>query len=273
MIESHPLPQSVEEEIKWAYKELVNYLIKSGDEGFKLAVRSSATTEDLPGASFAGQFDTFLGIRGQDELLEAVKKCWSSLFTARAIAYRNARGIPAEGSSMSVGVQKMIEAKAAGVLFTLDPVTGNRAKIIINANWGLGESIAKGITNVDFFVVNKVTLEIIRKDISVKKLQSVVDYEKGEVIETEVPPQARALPCLRDEEVKELARQAKLIEQHYRRAQDIEFAIDKRLEFPQNIFIIQSRPETKWSAQIKPIMKPKGHIAEHLVSWFRGKLE
>jgi pyruvate,water dikinase len=126
--------------------------------------------------------------------------------------------------------------------------------------------------NVDSFVVNKVTLDIIKKEISTKGLQDVVDYKKGEVIKVEVPPEMQSVPCLTDDEIEELARQAKLIERHYGRPQDIEFAIDKNLEFPKNIFITQSRPETKWSIQIKPIMKPKGHIADHLVSWFKGGL-
>jgi pyruvate,water dikinase len=146
LMESYPVPQDIEEEIESAYDAFVHYLRGLGEVNPAVAVRSSATVEDLPSASLAGQFDTFLAIKTRESLVEAVKKCWSSLFTARAIAYRNTKGIPHESSSMSVGIQKLVDAKAAGVILTLDPVTGNRASVVINANWGLGESVAKGIT-------------------------------------------------------------------------------------------------------------------------------
>lgn len=265
LIESHSLPQDIKEEIERAYESLVPYL----GENPKFAVRSSGTSEDLPSASFAGQFDSFLGLKNRESILEAVKKCWTSLFTERAITYRNSKNVSYENSSMSVGVQKLIDAKSAGVIFTLDPVTGNRASIVINASWGLGESVVKGRANIDYFVVNKITLDVVRKDISIKESQYVAN--KGGVKECKVPSELKHMACLTDEEVKELASQAKLIEKHYQRPQDIEFAVDKELNFPKNIFITQSRPETKWSFQKKPLMQPKGHIAEHLASWFRGK--
>jgi pyruvate,water dikinase len=209
-------------------------------------------------------------VRSREDVIEAVKKCWSSLFTARAIAYRNHRGTLHEDLLMSVGVQKMVHAESAGVIFTLDPITGSRASIVINANWGLGESVVKGMANVDSFTVNKVTLNIVKRGVATKQLQSIVSNDSAGLISVGVPLELQDIPCLTDDEVGELAMQAKLIERYYGRPQDIEFAIDKRLEHPQGIFITQSRPETRWSAQAKPIMEPKGHIAEHLVDWFRG---
>jgi pyruvate,water dikinase len=270
LMESYPLPQDVEEEIETAYDAFVHYLQGSGEVAPAVAVRSSATVEDLRSASFAGQFDTFLAIKTRESLVAAVRKCWSSLFTARAIAYRNSKGIPHENSLMSVGIQKMVGAKAAGVIFTLDPITGNRASVVLNANWGLGASVVEGVASVDSFIVNKVTLDIIKREIATKELQDIVNCERGEVVRVKVPLEMRGAPCLTEDEIKELARQAKLIEHHYSRPQDIEFAVAKCLDYPANIFITQSRPETKWSAQVKPITKPKGHIAEHLVNWFRG---
>jgi pyruvate,water dikinase len=171
---------------------------------------------------------------------------------------------------MGVGVQRMVDAKSAGVIFTLDPITGSRASIVLNANWGLGESVVRGMTNVDSFTVNKVTLNIVKKEVAAKQMQSVVSDDGAGLVSADVPFELQAVPCLSDDEVKELAMQAKLIEKYYGRPQDIEFAIDKCLEHPKGIFITQSRPETRWSAQAKPIIEPKGHIAEHLVDWFKG---
>lgn len=267
LISFHPLPYEIQREIDEACESLTRYL---GDEEPAFAVRSSAASEDSLSASFAGQFDTFLGLKSRESILEAIKGCWASLFNERAITYRNSRDTAFfEDSPMSVGVQRMVDARSAGVIFTLDPVTGNRANIVINANWGLGESVVKGSANVDSFVINKVTLEVVKKDISVKESQHA--FKEGGVEESEVPSDLKHIPCLNDEEAKELARQAKLIERHFGRPQDIEFAIDRKLDFPKNIFITQSRPETRWSSQTKPLMQPKGHIAKHLVDWFRGR--
>jgi pyruvate,water dikinase len=269
LMEASPMPEDVEDEIGAAYDDLVAHLRGLGELEPTFAVRSSSTAEDSPSASFAGQFDTFLSVGSREGVIEAAKECWSSLFTARAIAYRNHRGTLHEESLMSVGVQRMVNAKTAGVIFTLDPVTGSRASIVLNANWGLGESVVKGMANVDSFTVNKVTLSIVKREVATKQLQSIVNDDRVGLVSASVPPELQDVPCLTDSEIGELAKQARLIERYYGRPQDIEFAIDKCLEHPKGIFITQSRPETRWSAQAKPIMEPKGHIAEHLVDWFR----
>ncbi len=244
LIESTPMPKYVEEEIVKAYRELSK---KVGLKEVFVAVRSSATAEDLPGASFAGQQDTYLNIRGEKELLESVRKCWSSLFTPRAIFYRTEKGFRHERVLISVAVQKMVNSRSAGVMFTLHPVTGDRSKIVIESVWGLGEAIVSGAVTPDHFEVDKSSLKIITKSTSKKTVEYIRDPKTGKTIHAEVPPERQEAPSLTDEEVVELARIGKRIEEHYGVPQDIEFAVDRDLTFPNNLFIVQSRPETVWS--------------------------
>ncbi|MEM3922283.1 MAG: PEP/pyruvate-binding domain-containing protein, partial [Nitrososphaerota archaeon] len=227
-----------------AYRELSK---KIGVKDVYVAVRSSATAEDLPGASFAGQQETYLNVRGEDDLLESVRKCWSSLFTPRAIFYRTEKGFRHEKVLISVAVQKMVNSRSAGVMFTIHPVTGDRNIIVIESVWGLGEAIVSGAVTPDHFEVDKNTLRILAKNIVKKEVEYVRDPKTGKTIHAKVPPERQDTPSLTDEEVVELARIAKLIEQHYGTPQDIEFAVDRDLAFPQSIFIVQSRPETVWS--------------------------
>jgi len=244
LIENTSMPHDIEEEIRKSYRELSRRMGKIAEF---VAVRSSATAEDLPGASFAGQQETYLNVRGEDNVVKMVQRCWSSLFTPRAIFYREEKGFKHEKVLISVAVQKMVNAKAAGVMFTLHPVTGERDKIVIEGNWGLGEAVVSGSVTPDEWVVDKNTLEILEKRIVEKDVEYIRDYNTGKTIHSKVPPERRRIPCLTEEEVKELAKLAIKIEKHYSHPQDIEWAIDKDLPFPQNIFILQSRPETVWS--------------------------
>ncbi|MCK4482536.1 phosphoenolpyruvate synthase, partial [Candidatus Bathyarchaeota archaeon] len=148
LIESTPIPKDVDEAIRLAYGELCRRLDANG---VLVAARSSATAEDLPDASFAGQQETYLNVKGEDELLEKTVECWSSLFTPRAIFYRTQKGFRHEDVLISVGVQKMVNAKTAGVMFTLNPVTGDPNQIIIEGNWGLGEAVVSGAVTPDYF--------------------------------------------------------------------------------------------------------------------------
>ncbi|MEM4766257.1 MAG: phosphoenolpyruvate synthase, partial [Nitrososphaerota archaeon] len=184
---------------------------------------------------------------GEDDLLESVRKCWSSLFTPRAIFYRTEKGFRHEKVLISVAVQKMVNSRSAGVMFTIHPVTGDRNIIVIESVWGLGEAIVSGAVTPDHFEVDKNTLRILAKNIVKKEVEYVRDPKTGKTIHAKVPPERQDAPSLTDEEVVELARIAKLIEQHYGTPQDIEFAVDRDLAFPQSIFIVQSRPETVWS--------------------------
>jgi len=261
LIESTSMPAEIEKSIRDAYNELNKQA--GGTETF-VAVRSSATAEDLPDASFAGQQETFLNVKGADDLIDKTIKCWSSLFTPRAIYYRNQKGFKHEEVLISVGVQKMVNAKAAGVIFTLDPVTGETDKIVIEANWGLGESVVSGSVTPDHFVVDKKTLKLADKTIAKKTVEYIRDPETGRTIHANVPEDKQEQPCLTDEEIARLAEIARSIEEHYGKAQDIEFSVDRDLSFPESVFIVQSRPETVWSVKKeaslfekpKPLMAP-----------------
>ncbi|MEM2989574.1 MAG: phosphoenolpyruvate synthase [Halobacteria archaeon] len=244
LIEATAMPKSIEEEIVKAYRELNK---KVGLKEVFVAVRSSATAEDLPGASFAGQQETYLNIRGEKELLESVRKCWSSLFTPRAIFYRTEKGFRHERVLISVAVQKMVNSISAGVMFTLHPVTGDRSKIVIESVWGLGEAIVSGAVTPDHFEVDKESLKITLKNTAKKTVEYIRDPKSGKTIHAEVPLDRQDAPSLTDEEVIELARIARRIEEHYGVPQDIEFAVDRDMPFPSNLFIVQSRPETVWS--------------------------
>jgi len=251
LIESTSMPVEIEKAVKNAYSELNE---KSGLSEAFVAVRSSATAEDLPDASFAGQQETFLNVKGADDLVEKTIKCWSSLFTPRAIYYRNQKGFKHEEVLISVGVQKMVNAKAAGVIFTLNPVTGETDQIIIEANWGLGEAVVSGAVTPDDYILDKKTLKITDKRIAKKTVEYIRDPTRGETIHSEVPPERQEQQCLTDEEILQLGEIARTIENHYGRAQDIEFSIDRDLPFPENVFIVQSRAETVWSLK-KPLVE------------------
>ncbi len=246
IIESTPMPGDIKTAIKKAYKELGE---KTNSVQPFVAVRSSATAEDLPDASFAGQQETFLNVKGAEDLVRTTVKCWSSLFTPRAVFYRDQKGFKHEQVLISVGVQKMVNAKAAGVMFTLDPVTGETDKIIIEANWGLGESVVSGSVTPDHYIVDKETLNLIDEKIAQKTVEYVRDPETGRTQHADVPRERQDKPCLTNEEIKRLAELGREIEAHYGKAQDIEFAVDSDVPFLESVFIVQSRPETVWSAK------------------------
>ena len=246
LIEKTPMPLKIAKSIEAAYKELNKRF--SLKDPF-VAVRSSATAEDLPDASFAGQQETYLNVKGPDELLEKVVKCWSSLFTPRAIFYRNEKGFAHEKVFISVGVQKMVNSRAAGVMFTINPVTGEKDEIVIEGNYGLGETVVSGVVNPDDFVVDKNTLKIKERRIARKTVQYIRDPNTGKTVHLDVPEEKQKETCVSDEEIIKLAKLAQLIEGHYKKAMDIEWAIDKDLSFPKNIFVVQARPETVWSAK------------------------
>ncbi len=244
MIESRPLPIELEDLIAEAYRKLS---VRCYLPAVPVAVRSSATAEDLPGASFAGQQDTYLWIRGVDDVIHHVRRCISSLYSGRAIAYRMKMGFPHEQVAISVGIQKMANAYTAGVMFTVHPATGDRSVIVIDSNFGFGESVVSGEVTPDNFVVNKVTLDIIDRTISTKELCYTVDLKTQKSIALPVPPERQNIQSITDDEITELAWMAKKIEKHYGRPMDIEWAIDKNLPAGGNIFILQARPETIWS--------------------------
>ncbi|WP_019986769.1 PEP/pyruvate-binding domain-containing protein [Rudanella lutea] len=245
LILDKPLPAEVESVIRSSYRQLCDLTGLPGT--LPVAVRSSATAEDLPDASFAGQQDTYLWVVGEDEVIEHVRRCWASLYTARAINYRRNGNIPENDVLMSVVVQKMVNARTAGVAMTLNPTNGDRSKIVIDASWGLGEAVVSGEVTPDNFLVDKVMLEIIKADIQHKAVEHVPDRVNRRVITRDIEPDRAAQPCLSDDEVKAVCRIAKTIEKHYRCPQDIEWALDADLPDGENFTLLQSRPETVWT--------------------------
>jgi len=239
LIGSLDLASDLGSAIRAAYDELCT---RCGDDALPVAVRSSATCEDQPDASFAGEHDTYLWIRGGDEVVRHVLRCWASLFTDRGIAYRLERGYTKAGEAMSVGVQQMVTPRAAGVAFTLNPSNGDRSQIAIDASWGFGEAVVSGEVTPDNFLVDKVMGTIGKRTISAKTLEyKLVDGDS--VCAAEVEPARQSVPCLTDEEIVAVAKLARRAEKHYRCPQDVEWA----LVDPAEVLLLQSRPETVWS--------------------------
>jgi len=215
-----------------------------------VAVRSSATCEDQPDASFAGEHDTYLWVRGADEVLAHLLRCWSSLFTDRAITYRRQMGYADRGAAMSVGIQKMVLPRAAGVAFTLNPSDGDRSQVAIDASWGFGEAVVSGSVTPDNFLVDKVMNTITRRIISDKATEHRLGDDDA-VIEAEVEPERRTAPCLTDDEIRSVAALARRAERHYRCPQDVEWALDTHLPDGANVLLLQARPETVWSRKVR----------------------
>ena len=253
---ARPLPGIVADAIRAGYAAM-------GDD-MPVAVRSSATAEDMPDASFAGQQDTYLWVIGADSVVEKVRDCWASLFTARAIAYREKNNIPHIETLMSVAVQKMVNAKAAGVAMTLDPANGDRTRIVIDAAWGLGETVVSGTVTPDNFVVEKVLQEILDRTISDKHIELVGDATIGEAVERPVDAPRNTAPSLSDTEVIAVAMLAKSLERQKKCPQDVEWAFDADLPDGQNLVALQSRPETIWSQKAKE--KSKNAYATGMMS-------
>jgi len=246
LIEDAPFSTELEDLVAEHYRQLS---VECCMPATPVAVRSSATAEDLPGASFAGQQDTYLWIRGVDDLLAHARRCISSLYTGRAIAYRMKNGFRHEEVAIAVAVQKMARAYSAGVMFTLNPSNGDRSSIVIDANFGFGESVVSGEVTPDHFVVNKVSLEIVERTIPRKEVAYIVDTKAQRSYAHPIPLERQNVQCLIDDEVSELAWMGKQIEKHYGRPMDIEWAVDKQLPAGGNVLILQARPETVWSAK------------------------
>ncbi|MCL4748179.1 MAG: pyruvate, phosphate dikinase [Burkholderiaceae bacterium] len=247
-IHEHPFSNEIEDAIAESYRKLS---VRCCVPAAPVAVRSSATAEDLPDASFAGQQDTFLWIRGANEVLDHARRCISSLFSARAIGYRAQKGFSQTDLALSVGVQKMANSFTAGVMFTLHPGNGDRSVIVIDSNFGFGESVVSGEVTPDQFVVNKVTLDILERTISTKEICYTVDAKSQRSVRIEVPHERRRVQSLIDDEITQLAWMGKQIEKHYGCPMDIEWAVDKDLPAGGNLYILQARPETVWSRKAR----------------------
>ncbi|HHF3073170.1 TPA: phosphoenolpyruvate synthase [Vibrio diabolicus] len=241
-----PFPADLEQEIRENYQELIE-----GNPELSVAVRSSATAEDLPDASFAGQQETFLNVKGIDAVLEATKHVYASLFNDRAISYRVHQGFDHRGISLSAGIQRMVRSDKAssGVMFTLDTESGFDQVVFITSSWGLGEMVVQGAVNPDEFYVHKPMLEagehpIVKKTFGSKLIKMIYsdNQEIGKQVDiVDTSDEERNTFSLNDEEIKELAKQAVIIEKHYQRPMDIEWAKDG---IDGKLYIVQARPET-----------------------------
>lgn len=237
LFEAGNMPGEVAEAVLNAYTQLGKPAV---------AVRSSATTEDLPGASFAGLHQTYLNIHTPDELLIAVRRCWSSLWTSRALIYRTHQGIDPGSVSMAVVVQQLVSADAAGVLFTVNPVTGASDEVLINAAWGLGEVLVDGRLAPDTIITEKASGQVKRMEIGDKTVMTVPS-ESGTAEQT-VDPALRLAAVLSTDQMEELTRTGREIEQYFKTPQDVEWAIAQG-----HIFILQSRPVTTISP-VQPVL-------------------
>ena len=266
LITRQKMPKELEEEIIEAYNNMnvdpavlksasadVLNIIKTSREPMFVAVRSSATTEDLKTASFAGQQETFLNIKGSAQLIDAVKKCWASLFTARAIYYREKKGFEHEKSLIAVVIQKMINSDKSGVTFTINPVTNNKSEIVIESVFGLGEGIVSGTIAPDRYVVDKYTNKILEKTVAFKPIY-FTRSGSGNTVKSDLSPERAKEQVLENYEIIRLANYARDLEEHYETHQDIEWAIEYG-----KIYIVQTRPITTAEKVIKKELTISGN--------------
>ena len=308
LVAGAPLPAEIAAAIEAGYAEL------GGTPG--VAVRSSATVEDSAEASFAGLQDTYLGVSGPASVLDYVRRCWASMYNDESVAYRRRLGLPEAGVAMAVVVQHMVAPRAAGVMFTRSPVSGDRSVVAIEGTWGLGSALVSGDVTPDAWVISTVTGEITARRVSPKlKIHGYVPTGSAggaggtagtadaggtadvmsRVTVSDTPADLREAPCLTDEEIRALAAVARRVEAHYGTPQDIEWAV---LDVPfaqadagspaqgspgagspgadgpdasaeSRVVLLQSRPETVWSARdSKPAGTPKPRAADHVLTLF-----
>ena len=236
-----PLPDVVRVEVAEAYAELARV---TGEVEPAVAVRSSALGEDSADASYAGQQESFLWIRGAEQVCDAVRMCWVSLFTPQAISYRIALGEEGSEAAMGVTVQSMVDAEVSGVLFTCNPVSGDRSMVAVNASWGLGIGVVGGEVTPDDYLVSKITREVVRRRVNTKHVEYVPDPAGRGTVRREVATERRDEPCLDDEALVALVDVGRRIERHYGTHQDVEWAIARARSLPEALLVVQARPVT-----------------------------
>jgi pyruvate,water dikinase len=287
LVADGPVPDALATAIVQAYGRL-------GTEGraeeimidTDVAVRSSATVEDSAAASFAGLQDTYLGVTGAPAVLEHVRRCWASLYNDESVAYRRRLRLPETGVSMAVVVQRMVAPRAAGVMFTRSPVTGDRSVVAIESTWGLGSALVAGDVTPDAFIISKVTGEITTRRVSPKiKIHSYLSNGPGVTV-SGTPAPLRDAPSLTDDEIRALAAIGRRVEAHYGAPQDIEWALldggaadggagsdadadSDSDEAAGRIVLLQSRPETVWAGRERtPAGTPRPRPADHVLALF-----
>jgi len=252
IVESKALPAEIKDRILSYYEKLCD---RCKVEDAAVATRSAGA------ASHPGQYETHLNVRGKSDLIEKIVKVWASTFNPRSLSARHRLGLPLESDPIGVAVLKMVNARAAGVLFTADPNTGDRSRMIIEANWGLGESVVGGEAMPDVFILDKESLAVIEKKLG-SKGKYIIFKEIG-VVEEETPSEKKAAFCLTDEEAIEIGRLGKSLEAHFNVPQDTEWAIDDDLAFPESVILLQTRPEV-----IAKKKKPVDQVVDMMLTRF-----
>jgi len=253
LIATANMPPELEKEILACYRALAE---RVREKDPFVAVRSSATAEDLPDASFAGQQETYLNVKTGPQVVEKIKECFASLFTDRAIFYRIQKGFDHLTIALSAAIQLMAYSKSSGVIFTLDVSNGDRSVVLIEAGYGLGEYIVQGKINPDEYYIKKSDLSIVKKN-TPKKTQMLVRIPDGGTEDRAVPSELQDKQILTDEQIRELAKYAISIEEHYEKPMDIEWALDERTN---KLFILQARPETVWALKAAPTTAMAGAV-------------
>jgi pyruvate,water dikinase len=245
MITAQPVPEGIASEALSAYRSLAKEMGSDEADQAPVAVRSSATAEDLPDASFAGQQDTYLNVRGEEALLEHISRCWASLWTARAVTYRAKQGFDHQKVFLSVVVQAMVPSEVSGIMFTANPVSGARGEAVINASWGLGEAVVSGLVSPDTVTVNKKDGRILAYDLGAK--ERMIVYEKGRdggIVELDTPEEQRTIKAIDNRQAAALAELGRDVEDHYGSPQDIEWGY-----YEDKWYLLQARPITTLSEE------------------------
>ena len=240
--ESIRMPADMEETVKSYYGELCKV---TGKENVFVATRSAGPV------SHPGQYETYLNVSGSDDVVRNVVRVWSSTFNTRSVIARARLGLPLHYDPIGVAVLTMVDAKAAGVMFTVNPVNGDESKVAIEASFGFGEAVVSGNVNPDRYLVDKITFEIDERVVSDKGAEFAYNPETKEMEYKDLPPDKRKLACLEDREILELTKIAKKVEAHFGCPQDIEYSISGSMAFPENIFLVQARPESVWGKKKK----------------------
>lgn len=250
-----------EDEVRAAYQSLCE---RTGSDDLAVAVRSSSAAEDAADRSFAGEHDTYLWVSGADEVAEQVRRCWASLFTTRAVSYRS-RDEAGADDAMAVVVQRMVDARSAGVFMTLNPSNGDRSKIVVESVWGLGEPLVSGTATPDRFTIDKITGEVLGRVVVDKPSRACQDPRTGRgIAELEVDTEQREAASLDDDEIAELVRMARIVERFAGTPQDGEFVIADGGGADQ-VFLVQARPETVWSTKPRPAVSAGGDVMSRIV--------
>lgn len=252
IVESKEMPKEIEKPILSYYARLCE---KCNKEDVAVSTRSAGA------ASHPGQYETHLNVQGNRDLIENVIKVWASTFNPRSLSARKHAGAPLESDPIGVAVLKMVNARTAGVLFTADPNSGDTSRMIIEANWGLGESVVGGEAMPDVYILDKESLEIVDRNLGSKG--KYITFKEEGVAEEDTPTEKRCTFCLSDEEAKEVGRLGRILESHFNVPQDTEWAIDQDLNFPESVILLQTRPEV--IAQKK---KPADQVIDLMLTRF-----